>query len=216
MGSKELLDNVKQAVVNYDSQSAVSTSEAAIKSGVDPLDVLDKATEGVKVVGDRFQRFEAFLPQLVMAADAMIAVEKIVEKNLSKERRVREKKRVVLGTVHGDLHDIGKNIVFALLSAAGFDVTDIGKDAPVEKFIEEAKGMNADIIGASALMTVTIEGQRELIDELERLRLRDRFKVIVGGGSVTEDWVKEIRADGYGKDAKQGVEVALKLIGREV
>jgi len=216
LGSKELLDNVKQAVVNYDSQSAVSTSEAAIKSGVDPLDVLDKATEGVKVVGDRFQRFEAFLPQLVMAADAMIAVEKIVEKNLSKERRVREKKRVVLGTVHGDLHDIGKNIVFALLSAAGFDVTDIGKDAPVEKFIEEAKGMNADIIGASALMTVTIEGQRELIDELERLRLRDRFKVIVGGGSVTEDWVKEIRADGYGKDAKQGVEVALKLIGREV
>jgi corrinoid protein of di/trimethylamine methyltransferase len=215
MDISRLLENVKTSIVNYDTQGAVNAADAALKEGVDPLAILGSASEGIRIVGERFQRLEVFLPHLMMSAEAMVAVEKLVEQNLPRSKKVEGRVKVVLGTIEGDLHDIGKNIVFAMLTGAGFEVYDLGKDVPIGKFIDNAKEVGADIIGVSALMTTTMDGQRKLIEELSRLGLRAKFKVMVGGGSTSEQWAKQISADGYAKDCNEAVKIALALTGKK-
>jgi dimethylamine corrinoid protein len=216
MDISKLLYDVKASIINCDTQAAVNAAETALKQKVDPLRILESASEGIRVVGERFQRLEIFLPHLMMGAEAMVAVEKIVEQNLPKDMKVKHKVKIVLGTVQGDLHDIGKNIVFAMLTGAGFEVYDLGKDVPIGKFIDKAKEVGADIIAVSALMTTTMNGQRELIEELSRLGLRDKFKVMVGGGSTSDQWAKEISADGYARDCNGAVQVALEITAKKV
>jgi methylmalonyl-CoA mutase cobalamin-binding domain/chain len=178
----------------------------------DPLEAIDVAAAAVKVVGEKFDCGEYFLPQVVLAADAMAAAMKIIEPNIPKDKVVA-KKKVVIGTVKGDMHDIGKNIVGAMLRAGGFDVFDVGKDVPVESFINKAEEVKADVIGASALLTATMPFQEELVEELQRLKLREKYKVILGGGPVNANWAESVGADGYGVDAIEAVKVVSRLTG---
>ncbi len=211
---QRILEELEQAILNYDAEGARRAAEKALEAGIDPLLAIEEgAAKGVRTVGERFHRGEVFLPHLVMAGDAMTEAVKTLEKAMPKEKAKMAKRRiVVLGTVEGDIHDIGKNIVGSMLTAAGFEVHDVGKDVSVEEFVEKAQEVEADIIAASALMSTTRPVQRELIEELNRLGLKDRFKVMVGGGTVSNQWAEGIHADGYGKDASEAVEVAKKLL----
>ncbi len=211
---ESVLKDLEQAVENCDVEAAKEAAKKALEAGVDPIIAIEEgAAKGVRKVGEKFHKGEVFLPHLVMAGDAMTEVIKILEKAIPKEKaKLAKHGTIVIGTVAGDIHDIGKNIVAALLTAAGFEVHDIGKDVPAERFIEKASEVDADVIAASALMTITMPAQRELIEELKRRGLREKYKVAVGGGSVYPEWAKEIGADGYGKDAVEAVEVITRLI----
>lgn len=212
---EEILEYLNQAILNYDTEAARKAAKRVLDERVDPIVAIECAAKAIRKVGEKFEKSEVFLPHLVMAGDAMTEAVTILKRAVPKERaRTTKTGTFVLGTVEGDLHDIGKNIVGPMLTAAGFEVHDIGKDVPAERFIEKAQELDADIIGASALMTTTIPAQKELIEDLKRLGLRDRFKVMVGGGSVFPEWAREIGADGYGKDAPEAAKVAEKLLGR--
>lgn len=209
-----IIERLRQAVINYDGEATKEAAKQALAAKVDPVEALEKGlASGIKEVGDRFQSGECFLPHIVMAADAMMEGAKILREGLPKEDLAKLRRgTVVIATVEGDLHDLGKNIVAMMLKANGFDVYDIGKDARSDAIIAKAKEVNADIIAISSLMSTTRPYQRELIDELKRLGLRDRFMVMVGGGPVHRQWAEEIGADGYGYNAAEGVQEALKLM----
>jgi len=213
MSKEGYIERLRQAVLNYDEEAAKESAEEALKAGVDPVEAIERGlAAGIREVGEKFHRGEVFLPHVVLAADAMTAATGVLEPAIPKDRGFK-RVTIVLGTVEGDIHDIGKNVVAMMMKAAGFNVQDLGKDVKIDVFIEKAKEVNADIIGVSSLMTTTMPYQRELIRELERLGLRERFKVMVGGGPVTREWAENIGADGYGRDAKEAVESAKQLLG---
>jgi corrinoid protein of di/trimethylamine methyltransferase len=214
MSKRVLIEEIKQAILNYDTDEAIKTAQAAIEAGVDPVEAIEQGlASGIREVGEKFHRYEVYLPQMVMAADVMMEAMKIFEGALSDEQiRQLRKGTIVLGTVEGDIHDLGKNIVVMMLKAQGFIVSDLGKDVETDTFIKTAREVDADIIGVSSLMTTTMPYQRELIEELTRLGLRDRFMVIVGGGPVNREWADRIGADGYGKDATETVNEVERLM----
>jgi corrinoid protein of di/trimethylamine methyltransferase len=185
--------------------------------GIDPLDAINNGfVVGVDHVGNLFSNGEAFLPELVMAGEAMKTAVNVLEPEMSKrgtERKILG--TVVLGTIEGDIHDIGKSLVGTMLSAAGFKVIDLGVDVPVATLVERARAENADIIGVSALLTTTMVKQRKVVEALEDIGLRSTIKVMVGGAPVTSDWVDEIGADCYSEDAVGAVAVAKELLGGE-
>jgi len=166
---------------------------------------------GINKVGDLFGSGRLFLPELVMSANAMEQVTGLLNESIPAEEG-KAKGRVVIGTVEGDVHDIGKTIVVSLLKANGFEVLDLGRDVPVSRLIEEAKKFNADIIGTSALLTTTMGSQKQLEEELKAAGLRDRFKTMVGGAPVTQRWAKRIGADGFAEDAGEAVKKAKELL----
>jgi trimethylamine corrinoid protein len=211
--SNEVIVNLKNAVLTYDEDAAKKAAEAAVNANLDPMEAIRSLSGAISEVGERFHRQEIFLPHVVMAADAMQAAVDIIHQSMSSED-VRKSKlgTVVVGTVEGDLHDIGKNIVMMMLVAAGFEVIDLGRDVKVDDFIRRAREVNADLIAVSSLMTTTMPYQREVIEELRRLNLRDAFKVIIGGGPVTQGWADTIGADGYGEDASEAVNVVRRLL----
>jgi corrinoid protein of di/trimethylamine methyltransferase len=217
MTEEEILACLKNAVINCDSDAAVSAAKRAIEAGINPIKAIESGlAEGIKIVGERFERFEAFLPHLVIASDTMTAAVKVLEPYiLEKKLKIPTLGKVVIGTVEGDIHDLGKSIVGAMLRTAGFEVRDLGVDVPVEKFVEEAVAINADIIAISALLTSSRSGQKDVIDELWRRGLRGKFKVLVGGGAVTTEYAKAIGADAYAPNAIEVVRVAKALVGKE-
>jgi len=212
----ELLQLMKQAIITGDPEMAKELSERALSEGLNPLEAINCGfVPGLKVVGEQFEQGEMFLPDLVLAGEAMKAVVAILEPEIEKAGAARETLgTVVLGTVKGDIHEIGKTLVGTMLSASGFKVIDLGVDVSSESFAMKAKETQADIVGVSALLTTTMTGQRNVIEALERLRLRPRVKVIVGGAPVTQSWANEIGADGYGKDALSAVALAKSLVGK--
>jgi corrinoid protein of di/trimethylamine methyltransferase len=211
----KLSDDLRSAVLQYNPDAARRAAEEALKANMSPMEAIRILTAAIGEVGERFHREEIFLPHVVMAADAMQAAVGVIRRSMPEEELRKAKLgKVVIGTVEGDLHDIGKNIVAMMLIAAGFEVVDLGRDVSVDEFIQRAKQENADIIALSCLMTTTLPYQREVIEELSRLKLRGRFKVIVGGGPVTREWAEKIGADGYGRDAAEAVEVAKKLLNK--
>jgi len=211
--TKEVLENLKSAILQYDTEAAKKSAQVVIDKGIDPLLAIKEAFgDTANVLHERFDRGECYLPHLVMAGDAMIAASEILESVVPKDS-VKAKKVVVIGTVEADLHSVGKNIVAMMLRSSGFEVHDMGVDVKSSAFISRAKETNADIIALSSLLTTTRPYQREVIEELDSLGLRERFKVMVGGGPITPEWAKEIGADGYGSDAMEGLEVAKKLTG---
>ena len=214
MSNEKEIDELREAVINFDSGAAKSAAQKVIDSKVDPIRAIKEISVVIRDVGDKFESGELFLPHLVMAADAMKAAIDIFETHLPKEK-IKETRlgTVVIGTVKGDIHDIGAYIMGMMLTAAGFEVINLGKDVPIESFINKAQEVDADIIGLSSLLLATMSVQRELIEELNKRGLRDRFKVMVGGGPVTKEWAKEIGANGQGYDAIEAVEVAKELIG---
>jgi corrinoid protein of di/trimethylamine methyltransferase len=211
--TREALEKLKAAIIGCDVEGAKKATQELLAKGIDPMLAIEEGIRGSSgVVAEKFDSGEYFLPHLVMAGEAMTEASKILEGALPKDS-IGVRRVVVIGTVEADLHAVGKNIVAMMLRTSGFEVHDLGVDVKASTFIARARETNADIIGLSSLMTTTRPYQREVIEELESVGLRDRFKVIVGGGPVTEEWAKEIGADGYGKDAVEAVEVARSLVG---
>lgn len=213
--SEELFQKMATSIIDGDSDAAASLATQAITAGIDPLDAITKGfVVGVNTVGAAFGRGDAFLPELVMAGEAMKAAVAVLDPEMKKrgtERKMLGK--VVIATVEGDIHEIGKSLVATMLGASGFEVHDLGVDTPGDKIIGKALEVNADIIAMSALLTTTMVKQREVIEELEKEGLRTRLKVMVGGAPVTRDWVTTIGADGYSEDAIGAVMLAKKLLG---
>jgi len=213
--SLELFEQMKQSIIDGDSDISAQLAEQALQEGIDPLQAITEGyVPGIDHVGQEFAEGNAFLPELVMSGEAMKAAVTLLEPEMM--RRGTQRKmlgKVVLGTVEGDIHEIGKSLVGTMLTAAGFEVFDMGVDVPVQKIIGKALEVDADIIALSALLTTTMVKQREVIDELEKEGLRSRFKIIVGGAPVTRDWVQKINADGYSEDAIGAVNLAKSLMG---
>lgn len=214
MGKKILME-LKNAVIEFDGDKAINAAKKSLSLNIDPLETIEKGiTAGLTEIGDRFERGEFFLTHLVTAADIAQKAIKVLEPELLKKKEVRRTLgKVVIGTVEGDIHDIGKNIVAAMLIANGFEVLDAGSDVPTERFTSLVKEEKPDILGLSALLSSTAPKQREVIDALKRERQRSSVYVIVGGGTITQSWAEEIGADGYASDAIEAVELVKKLVG---
>jgi len=214
MANNEIYKKLSDAVVIGDQASTKTYAEEALKAGIDPLDAIENGlSRGMKIVGNKFMNGELFLPEMLMAADAFNAAMEVFKPAIEAgKKQLQSSGRVVLATVKGDIHAIGKNIVATVLETNGFEVIDLGVDQPSLEIIEQAKKNNADIIALSALMTTTMPGQKEVIDMLNELGLRQNFKVVVGGGPVNEEWAEEIGADGYGENAFQAVEVMSRIL----
>ncbi|MGB3905092.1 MAG: corrinoid protein [Anaerolineae bacterium] len=202
----ELLERLVEAVEDGKDEEAFALAQKAMAVEMDPLEVVDALTKGIREVGDRFERMEVFLPEMMLAARAMQKALEPIGPYLERQSEGREKKgTVVIGTVEGDVHEIGKHIVALLLEVNGFSVYDLGSDVNALDFIKRAQEVKADIIGASALMTTTMPGQQEIIEILRDMGLRERFHVIVGGTPVTQDWAEEIGADSWAENAATAV-----------
>ena len=213
--SEELFQKMKQSILDGDSDASVALAKQAIESGVDPLDAITKGfVLGVNQVGENFACGQAFLPELVMAGEAMKAAVATLEPEMQRRGTARQVYgTVVLATVEGDIHEIGKTLVGTMLGASGFQVYDLGVDVSAAKIIAKVKEVNANLVGLSALLTTTMVKQKEVIDELDKQGLRRNVKVMVGGAPVTRDWVQKIEADGYSEDAVGAVALAKRLVG---
>ena len=213
--TEELFQKMSQSILDGDADVAVALAKQAIEAGIDPLDAITNGfVLGVNQVGENFACGQAFLPELVMAGEAMKAAVATLEPEMQKRGTTRQVfGKVVLATVEGDIHEIGKTLVGTMLSASGFQVYDLGVDVPSAKIIEKVKEVDADLVGLSALLTTTMVKQKEVIDELDKLGLRKKVKVMVGGAPVTRDWVQKIEADGYSEDAIGAVGLAKQLVG---
>ena len=213
--SEQLLSAMRQSIVDGDLDQAEALARQALEQGIDPLVAINQGfVPGINTVGDQFGAGEIFLPELMLAAEAMKKAMAVLQPEMTRRGVKRQYLgKVVLGTVKGDIHEIGKNLVATMLAAAGFEVHDLGVDVPFDRFVEKAREVDADIVGVSALLTTTMTGQRTVIETLAAGGLRPRVKVIVGGAPVTRDWADEIGADGYSEDAMGAVAVAKKLVG---
>lgn len=214
--NEELFKSMAQSIIDGDAEVAEKLARQAIEMGLDPLEAINQGfVVGVNHVGSEFSCGNAFLPELVMAGEAMKAAVAALEPEMARRGTARSVLgKVVLATIQGDIHDIGKTLVGTMLSAAGFQVYDLGVDVPVTKLLEKAREVDADIVGVSALLTTTMVRQRDVVEALDDLGMRPRVKVMVGGAPVTGEWVKEIGADGYSEDAIGAVQVARQLVGK--
>ena len=212
--AEQFLLEAKQSILRGDRKKAEEIGRAALAQGMDPLDLMSRGfIPGINAVGDQFGSGKLFLPDLMLAAEAMKGATEICNAALPQDK-IERKGRILIGTVEGDIHDIGKAIVVSLLKANGFEVFDLGRDVPVAKFIEQAQEIGPDVIGTSCLLTTTMEGQRKLEQELRKAGLRERFKTIIGGAPVTKRWADRIGADAYAEDAADAVKQINALLGR--
>lgn len=209
-----LLENIKQAVIDSDAEIIPVLTEKAIKEGLEPLDIINKAlVVGMQVVGEKYESGAYFLPHLIISASGMKKSMEILKPHLQSRNQVIEKAgTVVIGTVQGDIHEIGKTLVATILSANGFEVHDLGVDVSIDKFIEAVIEHNANVVGLSALLTTTMTVQRDIIEALKEHGLRDKVKVIIGGAPVNKGWAEKIGADGFADDAMRAVAVLKELL----
>ena len=215
--NEQIFKAMAQSIIDGESEDAEKLALEALELGIDPLDAINKGfVLGVDHVGNLFSCGDAFLPELVMAGEAMKTAVSVLEPEMAKQGTARKMLgSVVLGTIEGDIHDIGKTLVGTMLSASGFKVFDLGVNVPVMALVEKAREENADIIGVSALLTTTMVKQRDVVEALEDLGMRDKVKVLVGGAPVTRNWAEEIGADGFSEDAVGAVAAAKQLLGIE-
>lgn len=211
----KILENLKKAIIEYDNEEAASWAEKAVKEKIDPVKVLDSITVAIRQVGDRFGKGELWLPDLVGAADAMSKAMPVIKKEIKRKGIKRESLgTVVAGTVYGDIHTIGKTMVVTLLIAEGFTVYDLGVNIKTEEFIEAIRKYKANILAMSSLMTTTVSEQKKIIETLKKGNLRDKVKVMVGGGAITQEFADSIGADGYDPTAPGAVKLAKNLVGK--
>jgi len=208
------LEKLSKSVMDGDIDTVKFLVKESLKNGVNPLEIVDKGlAKGIRTVGERYGKGEIFLTELLMGAEAMKVGMEIISPEIKKQKKELKKVgSIIIGTVAGDIHDLGKNIVAALFSAHGFDVVDLGVDVPDQKFIDKVKEIKPNILGLSALMTSTIPKQRELINLLKSSGLRDKVKVMIGGAAVNEDYARDIGADGYAENANDAVVKAKTLV----
>jgi trimethylamine corrinoid protein len=211
MSDEKILKDLQNAILGYDSTAAVRAAKAAIAAKMDPLAAIEKGfVPSIEEIGEKFEKMEIYLPELMLAADAMRAGLALLLPLIPKGSK-GAKATVIMGTVQGDVHEIGKNIVSSMLMAGGFNVVDLGVDVKTIAFVEEAKKAGAKIIGASALMSSTIGSQKDIVDYLVSSGDRKKHAVLVGGGPTTKEWAKEIGADGCGMTAVEAVKLATKF-----
>jgi corrinoid protein of di/trimethylamine methyltransferase len=212
----EIIEQLKKAILEGDKETAERVSNEVVELGVDPLVVVETSVlEAVNIVGERFEKGIAFLTELVMTGNAAQASVNILKDEIKRlGKTIKSRGKVVIGTVQGDIHDIGKTIVASLLIANGFEVYDLGIDVPPEDFIDEIRKVNADVVGLSALVSTTLKGQKDTIEAIEKAGLRDKVKIIVGGAPVTEEWAKNIGADAWTTDATEGIKKIKDLVQR--
>lgn len=210
---EDIFAAMKQSIVDGEREEAVVLARQAVTAGIDPLAAINQGfVLGLDEVGAQYGCGELFLPDLVLAAEAMKGAVAVLEPELTRRGAVRQVLgRVVIGTVAGDIHDIGKTLVATMLSANGFEVYDLGVDVPIAAFAQKAREVDADIVGVSALLTTTMVKQRDVVEALDDMGLRPRVKVMVGGAPVTAAWVQEIGADAFSEDAIGAVAVARQL-----
>lgn len=215
--SQELYQAMAQSIMDGEADEARRLAQQAVAQGLDPLAAINQGfIPGVNYVGEQFSRGEMFLPDLVLAGEAMKAAIAVLEPEMVKRGTQRQTLgKVVIGTIEGDIHDIGKTLVATMLAASGFQVYDLGVDVPIARFVEKAREVEADIVGLSALLTTTMARQADAIAALTEAGLRPRVKVMVGGAPVTASWAAEIGADGTSEDAIGAVAVAKRLVGAQ-
>jgi 5-methyltetrahydrofolate--homocysteine methyltransferase len=206
-------ERLYEAIVNGDKNAAVEVTQQALDGGADPQALIDEAMiPAMREAGQRFENEEFFVPELLLAARAMKAALALI-RPLLVEEGAEPKGRVVIGTVKGDLHDIGKNLVSSMLEGAGFDVIDLGTDVAPEQFVAAVQEKNANLVGLSALLTVTMPAMKLTVDALEEAGVRDQVKVLVGGAPLTSEYASEIKADAYADNASAAVRMAEQLVG---
>jgi corrinoid protein of di/trimethylamine methyltransferase len=211
----ELFEALRQSIIDGTPEIARTAALDALQRGTDPLETINQACiPAMDYVGEKFSCHDMFLPDVLMASEAMKAAVSVLEPEMRRRGGQRQTMgKVVLGTVRGDIHEIGKSLVAIMLSAAGFEVFDLGISVPTETFAAKARELGADVVGVSALLTTTMAVQKKVIECFDREGLRPRVKVIVGGAPVTRKWAEEIGADGYGKDAASAVSLVKSLLG---
>ena len=213
--SNELMDKITASLVEGRSDETADLTQQALEAGIEPLTIINEGlTAGMDIVGEKFQTGEFFLPNLVIAASGMKQAMEILEPELkSRQQETESLGTVVIGSVAGDIHEIGKTLVGTMLSANGFQVHDMGVDVKNETFIAKVKETGASILGLSALLTTTMTVQRQVIKELEEAGIRDQVKVLIGGAPISQEWADTIGADGYADDAIGAVDLAKRLVG---
>jgi len=213
MSKEDTLARMEKAIIEGNKQEAEALAREALEEKMDLLEVIEKGyVRGIQTVGDLWERGEYFLPELITSAECMKAAMSILQPELEKAQiQAQSKGKVVIGTVEGDIHDIGKNLVASMLAANGFNVIDLGADVNLERFVEKAEEENADFICLSALLTTTMLGQKRVIEVLKEKNLSPRIKVMVGGAPVNQKWADDIGADGYGENAMKAVKVAQNI-----
>ncbi|MFW6135341.1 MAG: cobalamin B12-binding domain-containing protein [Chloroflexota bacterium] len=213
--SDEIYEKLAQAVVDGDPETAENLAQQCLEQGLHPLDCINEGlTKGIRHVGELFATGEYFLPDLIIGAEAMKKALAVLEPALTEGGQSREVLgHAVLGTVEGDLHDIGKTLVGTMLTANGFEVTDIGTDVPADEFVQTVQETGATLVGASALLTTTMSEQQKIIEIFKEAGLRDQVKIMIGGAPVTKSWAEKVGADGFAKDAISAVALAKRLVG---
>jgi corrinoid protein of di/trimethylamine methyltransferase len=211
----DLTATVREQLFTFDSDKFVETIRKTVDEGHDPLEIVNALTHVLKEIGKKFEDGEIFLVHLVAAGEAARratseVLQPLIEKSKEKTTTLG---KVLIGTVAGDIHDIGKNIVAMMLFTSGFEVHDIGKDISAEEFVRKTRDLNVDVVAVSALLTTTLPAQRDVIEALKKAGLKQKVKVIVGGAPATAKWAEEAGADGYGEDAIEAVKIAKKLLG---
>ena len=213
--SKDLFKQMAQSVIDGDDDEAASLAQQVLDEGANPLQAINNGfSAGMAVVGDLYSTGEYFLPDLILGGEAMKAALAVLEPALKASGQVRKVSgTVVLGTVKGDIHEIGKSLVGSMLSASGFKVHDLGVDIKASEFVAKTREFDADIVALSALLTTTMLHQQDVIEHLAEAGLRERVKVMVGGSPVTQGWADQIGADGFAENAANAVVVAKKMMG---
>lgn len=211
---EDILTEITRSLVVCEPDRTAELTRKALEAGEEPLAIINQGlVPGMEIVGEKFQAGEYFLPQMVIAANAMQQSMELLEPELHARKQVSESAgTMVIGTVKGDIHEIGKSLVATMMSAHGFRVHDVGVDVSAEAFVNKVKETDANLLGLSALLTTTMTAQREVIQAVEEAGIRDRVKVIVGGAPVTEEWAETIGADGYAEDVIRAVELGKRLV----
>lgn len=213
MSSQEIFDRLKNTVIDIDEDAAKAAAHEAISQGLDPYECIEKGlAPAMQDISDRFDRAEIYVPQIILSAEAFTAAVDILSSHI--QGGYQGKGKLIVHTVEGDIHDIGKGILTILLRANGFEVIDLGRDCPVEDIIDAAEENKVDVITGSALMTTSMPAQRDIINTLKERGIRDKYKCFFGGAPTTKEWVDQIGGDGWGENASEAVEAIMEAISK--
>lgn len=208
-----MFEKLSDAIIDIREDEALETAKALIDQGADPITLLNKCTEAIAEVGKRFEAGTYFLPELLMSGEMLKSISDLVKPHIKQDAVAEKKGKVLIGTVQGDIHDIGKNIVTFLLDINGYEVRDIGIDIPPAEFVKAVKDFEPQVLGLSGLLTLAYDAMKETIQALAEAGLRDKVKVMIGGGQMSEKISDYVGADAYGKDAMHGVSLVKEWIG---